>query len=295
MSTIDLFPCYGIKLNHLEKFILNCGGREILENKTTTEVRDEFIIPMTLWDENSYCEMIKQLKDENEREEDVGEANVFISHAWSYKFLEVVDLLLQYFNNNDNDNNDNDTNNNNNNNKEEIIIWFDIFSVNQHNNSNQQVSDDYWYDTFRNAIKKFGRTVMVLSPWNDPVPLTRAWCLWELYCTVITNSTFEIAMTNESKQQFIQDMLKDPQQEINKMLSIINVERSESYLPEDKERIFNLVKGSIGFSNLLSVITVQYNSHKHQALVNGLGSFQGDNTITVLPNFFIAFLKVSYQ
>ena len=28
--------------------------------------------------------------------------------------------------------------------------------------------------------------MLVLSPWDDPIPLTRAWCLYEIYSTMIT-------------------------------------------------------------------------------------------------------------
>jgi len=34
------------------------------------------------------------------------------------------------------------------------------------------------------AIVDIGRTVLVLSPWNDPIPLTRAWCLYEMFSTL---------------------------------------------------------------------------------------------------------------
>ena len=180
------FPSLGVKLSHLQIFIENCGGREALKDLTTTEVCEEFVKPMTYINENSYCEMMRDLNGE----EAIGESNVFISHAWKYKFLEVIDLLQQYFNNNNNSNKENK--------EDEIIIWFDIFSINQH--KTLEVPEDYWYVTFQSAIKKFGRTVMILSPWNDPIPLTRAWCLWELYCTVSTKSNFEIAMTKESRK-----------------------------------------------------------------------------------------------
>lgn len=35
---------------------------------------------------------------------------------------------------------------------------------------------DWWTTTFRTAVQRVGRTLLVLAPWNDPIPLTRAWC-----------------------------------------------------------------------------------------------------------------------
>ena len=35
---------------------------------------------------------------------------------------------------------------------------------------------------FKTAVAAFGHTLLVLAPWQDPVVLTRSWCLWEIYC-----------------------------------------------------------------------------------------------------------------
>jgi hypothetical protein len=53
------------------------------------------------------------------------------------------------------------------------MLWFDIFTINQHNT----VTGDFlwWSTTFKSAIRSFGRTAMVLAPWQDSIPLTRAW------------------------------------------------------------------------------------------------------------------------
>ncbi len=66
--------------------------------------------------------------------------------------------------------------------EEDVIIWFDIFSNNQHITASLEF--EWWSETFKNAIRSFGPTVMVLAPWNDPLPLLRGWCIWELYCTI---------------------------------------------------------------------------------------------------------------
>jgi tetratricopeptide (TPR) repeat protein len=92
--------------------------------------------------------------------------------------------------------------------------------------------------------------VMVLAPWDHPIPLTRAWCLWELYCTAQTQSKFEVAMTGSARQHFIDDVLAAPARSINRMLSQINVKNSECFKPEDRERIFQAIKSSVGFSEL---------------------------------------------
>ena len=77
---------------------------------------------------------------------------MFISHAWKYQFLDVMDALRNYFRSEPN-----------------IIIWFDVFSVNQHAVVDVDLDFDWWWSP---TI----RTVMVLAPtekcWYPPGVLT---------------------------------------------------------------------------------------------------------------------------
>ncbi len=56
-----------------------------------------------------------------------------------------------------------------------ILIWFDLFTNYQH--TAIDLDFNYWTSNFREVIQTFGQTLMILSPWNNPIPLTRAWCL----------------------------------------------------------------------------------------------------------------------
>jgi len=82
------FPKEGIKLSSLDFFIAECGGRSELEGLTTTDVNNMYQKPLTIHMKSSYCDFLK-----TQNSNSVGEAKVFISHAWKYKFLEVLDAL----------------------------------------------------------------------------------------------------------------------------------------------------------------------------------------------------------
>jgi tetratricopeptide (TPR) repeat protein len=220
------FPRHGVRLSFLEQFLEECGGRSALEGLSTTEVCERFIKPVTESSQSSYCDFLRELKHEA-----VCEATVFISHAWKYNFLDVVDSLAHHFRQ-----------------TLDVVVWFDLFSNNQH--KAVELDFSYWATTFRSAIESFGRTVMVLAPWDHPIPLTRAWCLWELYCTAQTQSKFEVAMTGSARMHFIDDVLVDSGGSINRMLSQIDVKNSECFKSEDRERIFEAIKSSVGFSEL---------------------------------------------
>ena len=77
---------------------------------------------------------------------------------------------------------------------------------------------------------------MVMAPWENPIPLTRGWCLFELYCTIITKSKFEVAMDKTHLDKFFEDMRISVDEAVEKMLATIDVEKSECFKVEDRER-----------------------------------------------------------
>jgi hypothetical protein len=147
------FDKRGVRLQAIQEFITECGGVEALENLTTKEVCEQFLKLKTLNTASSYCEYLYQKKSAN-----VGEANVFISHAWQFVFLDVVSALNYHFRNED---------------KTQVVVWLDLFSNNQH--QAPTLDFDWWSTVFKSAIAYFGRTVLILAPWHNPIPLTRVW------------------------------------------------------------------------------------------------------------------------
>jgi len=229
-SVQSSFPKWGVRLSFFDTFIEKCGGATCLEDLTTTDICEKFVKPATESAMTSYCEFLISCEHD-----DVGVANVFISHAWRYLFLDVLVALKNHFQN-----------------SPDVILWFDLFSNNQHNTTSYDFN--WWCSTFKSAIAQFGYTVMVLAPWNNPIPLTRGWCLFEIYCTIETKGRFEIAMSESQQQQFLEDMANDGQNAIDKMLSTIDAENSECYYPQDRDRIFEAVRQSVGFRGINSMI-----------------------------------------
>jgi len=63
---------------------------------------------------------------------------------------------------------------------ERVFFWIDGFSIDEHQGFYGDKGEDnseQWANTFKNAVQKMGNTVMVLAPWDNPVVLTRMWCL----------------------------------------------------------------------------------------------------------------------
>jgi hypothetical protein len=130
------FPKDGIRLSSINVFYNACGGKDKLIGLTTTEVNEKFLKSITESSQSSYCELLKSQGDDC-----VDGASVFISHAWKYEFLHVIDALEYHLR---------DT--------PDIMIWFDLFSNNQHRATG--LDFNWWCNTFKSAIRDFGRTVL---------------------------------------------------------------------------------------------------------------------------------------
>lgn len=228
-SSSDVFPKLGVPLSEFRLFVDKCGGAGALGGLSTTDVNERFLKPLTLQSQASYCEL--RLSQGSAL---VQEAQVFISHAWKFTFLEVVEALEHHFRA-----------------QPHIVIWFDLFSNNQHRASSNDFN--WWCTTFKSAIGQFKHTVLVLSPWANPVPFTRAWCLFEILCSIVTDARFEIAMSSVERKAFMNSVLYD-NSAVSSMLGAIDVQRSEAFIPSDKQAIFQAVDSLIGMQTVNKIL-----------------------------------------
>ncbi|KAH9133542.1 hypothetical protein LEN26_007069 [Aphanomyces euteiches] len=106
----------------------------------------------------------------------------------------------------------------------------------------------YWFGIFRSSLRSVGNVVMVMSPWNNPMTLTRTWCVFEVYTSIVENARFEIAMGRSQKEAFLQDI--QDERAFTHMLSAIQSEKSQTTIPSDRDNIFKLIHDEDGFSKL---------------------------------------------
>jgi hypothetical protein len=102
----------------------------------------------------SYCQLLKQQAAAStltsNAHDEVGEATVFISHAWKYKFYDFLSALEARF-------------------TAREKLWIDNFCHNQH----EELTSDDWITRFEQHIKQINNTVMIVFPWDNPIPFTR--------------------------------------------------------------------------------------------------------------------------
>jgi len=165
----------------------------------------------------------------------VAEATVFLSHAWRYYAKDSFAAMEAYAQRQDH----------------ETYFWYDIFTNDQHDAL--KLPQLWWRDAFMMGVKHIGHTLLLLSPWHDPAPLKRAWCLWEILSTVRTEAKLTVNLPPGDDADF-ELSLKDDFPKIAGAISNIDMRGSEAYMPKDKEMIIAAVHATVGFSDLNSLV-----------------------------------------
>jgi len=128
----------------------------------------------------------------------VGMATIFVSYSWSYTIHELVSALEKFLIENASTHNPAST-----------FFWLDFVVKSQHTGIGD-LPPDFWASGFREAIGRIGHTLLLLFPWERPVALTRAWCIWELACTLQTNARLSIMWTPSQEAEMKEVLRLDP-------------------------------------------------------------------------------------
>ena len=167
----------------------------------------------------------------------VGAPTHFLSHAWGFLFLNLLSGLRSFVAQLPAD-------------APEPFFWIDCFVLDQHANNDQGA--EWWRTTFMRAIGDIGHTVMMLSPWSNPVPLTRSWCLWELYCSQQTQARFSVCLGEAERDAFHEAIVQDSGV-VLEAFATIDVRSAEAGDPVDRERILRAVDETVGSVELNSI------------------------------------------
>ena len=168
-------------------------------------------------------------------DEVVGEATVFVSFAYSMQFSHLISALEVAINTNGEIFH------------ESTYFWFDMLVNDQWHALEHDF--DWWSNTFSSAISDIGQTLCIFAPWDAPICLQRVWCLYELK----SSKNISIALSAHEVDSF-QERLRYDTSSIMKAVSGIYLENAESYMKEDKDRIFEVIERTCGFHDFNAYI-----------------------------------------
>jgi len=190
------------------------------------------ILPATKKWKCSYAELLKT---------NVGAVNVFISHAWSYKFDELVNAVENFE-------------------KQKCdgvkrYYFLDYLAVNQNKDCGKSLA----LNDLKNLeplIKKVKEFVLVTSPWNSPIPLTRAWCILEIATAQACDVEFFISMPSSQHKKFVEAIMDGGN--LWEVFWKLDTERAKATVPEDETMIKEKVLRELGGFDRLNASLASY-------------------------------------
>ena len=209
----------GLHINAMRHFIDEHS--EIKTNSlTTSEINRKIIKPKTLDKNQPFINRYISSSDPKTGVPYTSSATVFISHAWKYAFYDVVIAVMEQYASKDPD----------------AYFWFDLFT-------NDQNKVGFM---FLNSIKNIGKVLLILSPWDDPIPIKRAWCLYEIYQALEENSVeFTIDTPSGQNEKLKAAVIENPECVIQ-ALSDIQAQNAEAAINSDREMILKVMNESDG-------------------------------------------------
>ena len=211
------------------------GGRVAFEGRSTAWVKHFVVLPATSATESSYVALLAAAGSPH-----VAPATAFISHAYGDEFLGVLDAVKAL----------------------EVregtkaFYYFDLLVVNQHSHE-QEVPFEVLRGEFGESVRAIGCTLLVLR-WANPLPLLRAWCVFEIATTLAVGASLKVLMPPADAADF-REALANSFDSIVFKTCRVDVEMAHAEVRTDLDNIHLVIIESGGFlkTNQLVVRAMQ--------------------------------------
>ena len=130
-----------------------------------------------------------------------------------------------------------------------MTLWFDLFANAQHNC--QEKPFLWWAEEFKRHVAAVGHTLVVLTPWDRPLALSRVWVLFEIFCTVSQGCALSVALPPVEEASLSRCLVVDFDR-VLQVLCAVDVQQSHASFPADRDMIFALVQQQHGGFRLLN-------------------------------------------
>ena len=234
--SLPAFPLLGITVRRLGRLVDELpGGRQSLAGLEMYKLwRGGVLDPLSDPTKPSLCERLQAEGDAG-----VGIATWFVSYTAKEIFLDLLDALEIFF---EGEAQGLDT-----------VVWFSLASKRPLPQCPTQ--DDYGTlkAVFKCAIESTRNLVMFMSTWDKPRALTKAWCLWELYCGCSCGGRVEFALPRAQRVQLMEVMRSNPATFFD-IIAALRSENSTALNDSFREAVFAAIPVEVGFSGLDAMV-----------------------------------------
>ena len=175
-------PLQGVSMRFIQHFIKrhasHCAGQP------TSDVFRRLIQPRA--STQSYAQAIIQ-EDSPSQFRDVGDATVYVVHAWAAPLLDTLNAVLEATSRLQPS-------------RKDMFIHIDVFC----NNFNDESEIDL--RLIRTHMSSIDHVFVVCQPWKSPLMCARAWCLWEVASASHVDLDIRLVFAPATRQEMMQSI-----------------------------------------------------------------------------------------
>ena len=173
--------------------------------------------------------------------DNVGPSTFMLSYGWGYSIGDIITTLESYCDSEALD-------------PKRTYVWICCLCNNQHRVYQNKINGveapfHEFCDIFFNRVIGIGKVLAMISPWNDPLYLTRIWCIFELHTAFVNKHCQVKIVMPPREQQAMISALSD----INALFSAIsntNIGNAQASEKSDRVNIMKLVEEECGWEQL---------------------------------------------
>lgn len=234
-------PPNGLTLEGLQAVIDLAGGAEVLDDRSTGWLKYSVVLPATAACKRAMTAWIA----EHVSAEMVRPATVFVSHAYENGFAALVETLTAW-----------EGQQRAQGRRGPFSYYIDLLSVPQHGMPTLPFTQ--LQREFGSSVRSIGRVLLVLD-WPARQPLTRAWCVFEIFTAMAVRAHFRVTLPPSHEASLRQELVADPHAAFRRICAV-NCATAEACEAEDLRNIRALirtVKGGFGRVNDYVVAAMQ--------------------------------------
>jgi hypothetical protein len=195
----------------------------------------------------------------------VSKATHFLSYTWSYQWELVLSALELVESQNEAG-------------SDQSFYFIDQFVLNQHVMTSEGVLSKEEMQAevkakLTRSIAGPGRVLMLLHPWREPVVLSRAWCLFEVYTAILAGASVQMCFSKKDEKEF-HEALKTRSFDVNAVCNWVDAKQATATEEDDKDMILEEISNNVGLAKyntkLRRFLAEQFNLVAIQALQSRL-------------------------
>eukprot|EP00927_Polykrikos_kofoidii_P045830 TRINITY_DN39962_c0_g1_i1.p1 TRINITY_DN39962_c0_g1~~TRINITY_DN39962_c0_g1_i1.p1 ORF type:complete len:756 (-),score=117.75 TRINITY_DN39962_c0_g1_i1:63-2330(-) len=172
----------------------------------------------------------------------IGNATHMLSYSWGYSVVTIVQALSAFCKSRELD-------------VSSTRIWICFACINQHrvkeaSAKGEKVSFDEFQEAFGSRVRHIGKVLSLLSPWSEPLYLSRVWCIYELYTAHANNLDVELILPADEERDFAAHFADNGVSGIWASIGAMRVQDARASQEEDRVSILKLVEEGPGFAAL---------------------------------------------